>query len=62
MEYSYSIKDSFYLKMCISFLFFFFQKVGGGGWAAPPAPPPVRAMARVYCEGGHRGIVFEETT
>ena len=29
MEYSYSIKDSFYLKMCVSFLFFFFlQKVG----------------------------------
>ena len=29
VEYSYSIKDSFYLKMCISFLFFFFlQKVG----------------------------------
>ena len=29
VEYSYSIKDSFYLKMFISF--FFFQKVGGGG-------------------------------
>ena len=29
IEYSYSIKDSFYLKMCVSFLFFFFlQKVG----------------------------------
>ena len=35
VEYFYSIKDSFYLKMCLSFHFFFFffsfQKLGGGG-------------------------------
>ena len=29
MEYSYSIKDSFYLKMCASFLFFFLLKKWG---------------------------------
>ena len=34
VEYSYSIKDSFYLKMCISFLFFFFKKLGEGGGEA----------------------------
>ena len=33
VEYSYSIKDSFYLKMFISF--FFFKKWGGGGGGAP---------------------------
>ena len=44
VEYSYSIKDSFYLKMCISFhlfFFFFFQKVWGGGEAgASPSVGP----------------------
>ena len=45
VEYSYSIKDSFYLKICISFLFFFFFiKWGGGRVAGPPAPPPTRTL------------------
>ena len=43
VEYSYSIKDSFYLKICISFLFFFFfQKVGWGGGGAGPQLLPLR--------------------
>ena len=48
VEYSYSIKDSFYLKICISFLFFsflFFIKWGGGRGAAPQ-PLPLRGP---YC-------------
>ena len=40
VEYSHCIKDSFYLKMCISFLSFFFQKWGGGGGGGGPPPPP----------------------
>ena len=38
VEYSHCIKDSFYLKMCISFLSFFFQKWGG----LPLQPLPLR--------------------
>ena len=43
VEYSYSIKDSFYLKMSISFLlfcFFFFKKLGGGEAGASPSVGP----------------------
>ena len=44
VEYSYSIKDSFYLKMCISFLFFhfffFFKKLEG----RRQGPPSARAL------------------
>ena len=43
VEYSYSIKDSFYLKMCISFhlfFFFFFSKSWGGEAGASPSVGP----------------------
>ena len=43
VEYSYSIKDSFYLKMCISFhlfFFFFFSKSWGGEAGAFPSVGP----------------------
>ena len=42
VEYSYSIKDSFYLKMCISFLFFFFFFFFSKSWGEG--------------EGGGRGL------
>ena len=44
VEYSYSIKDSFYLKMCISFhlffLFFFSKSWAGGEAGASPSVGP----------------------
>ena len=54
VEYSYSIKDSFYLKMCISFLFFL-QKVGGVG--GPLLGPCIFPLFIFHCSGAH---IFEQ--
>ena len=40
VEYSFSIKGSFYLKMCISFLYIFFFKKWGGGSCGYENPKP----------------------
>ena len=56
VEYSYSIKDSFYLKMCISFLFFFFQNVGGGG-GGKQGPAPAWALIS-YCVSNNASVVY----
>ena len=57
VEYSYAIKDSLYLKMCISFLFFLFfflKKLGrrGGG------PPPAWARMSLYCVSNNTSVVY----
>ena len=42
VEYSYSIKDSFYLEMLFLLLFFPKSKGGGGGDMPSPQPFPLR--------------------
>ena len=48
MEYSYSIKDSFYFKMWIGF-FFFFSKSGG---ALAPRPLPLCGLWHEFTAKG----------
>ena len=55
VEYSYSIKDSFYFKMCISFLFFFFKKLWWGK-EGRQGPPPAWALIS-YCVSDNTSVV-----
>ena len=55
VEYSYSIKDSFYFKMCISFLFFFFKK-SWWGKDGGQGPPPAWALIS-YCVSDNTSVV-----
>ena len=55
VEYSYSIKDSFYFKMCISFLFFFFKK-SWWGKEGGQGPPPAWALIS-YCVSDNTSVV-----
>ena len=55
VEYSYSIKDSFYFKMCISFLFFFFKKLWWGKEGGQ-GPPPAWALTS-YCVSDNTSVV-----
>ena len=62
VEYSYSIKDSFYLKMCISFLFFvlffFFSKSRGRGRQPLPLRGPcIFPLFTFHLSGAH---IFEQ--
>ena len=55
VEYSYSIKGSFYFKMCISFLFFFFKKLWWGKEGGQ-GPPPAWALIS-YCVSDNTSVV-----